>query len=63
MQLDTQFVHLVYEFRSNCNKDAYMHELTTKGFGKMNICMSRFGVLIGWRKYVYECTPFEYVNL
>ncbi len=26
-------------------------------------CMSRFGVRIGWRKYLYECTPFEYVNL
>ncbi len=32
-------------------------------FGKMNICMSRFGVRIGWRKYLYECTPFGYVNL
>ncbi len=25
--------------------------------------MSRFGVRIGWRKYLYECTPFGYVNL
>ncbi len=22
-----------------------------------------FGVHIGWRKYLYECTPFGYVNL
>ncbi len=22
-----------------------------------------FGVRIGWRKYLYECTPFGYVNL
>ncbi len=40
-----------------------MHEQITKEFGKMNICMNRFGVRIGWRKYLYECTPFEYVNL
>ncbi len=44
-------------------KIAYMHEQITKEFGKMNICMSRFGVCIGWRKYLYECTPFGYVNL
>ncbi len=40
-----------------------MHEQITKEFGKMNICMSRFGVRIGWRKYLYECTPLGYVNL
>ncbi len=40
-----------------------MHEQITKEVGKMNICMSRFGVRIGWRKYMYECTPFGYVNL
>ncbi len=22
-----------------------------------------YGVRIGWRKYLYECTPFAYVNL
>ncbi len=22
-----------------------------------------FGVYIGWRKYLYECTPIGYVNL
>ena len=40
-----------------------MHEQITKEFDKMNICMSRFGVRIGWGKYLYECTPFGYVNL
>ncbi len=40
---------------------AYMHFAWE--FGKMNICMSRFGVRIGWRKYLYECTPFGYLNL
>ena len=40
-----------------------MHEQITKEFVKMNICMSRFGVRTGWRKYLYECTPFGYVNL
>ncbi len=40
-----------------------MHEQITKEFGKRNICVSRFGVRIGWRKYLYECTPFGYVNL
>ncbi len=63
LQLDSQCVHLVYAYRSNCNKDAYMHEQITKEFGKMNIRLSRFGVRIGWRKYLYECTPFGYVNL
>ena len=63
LQLDTQCVHLVYAFRSNCNKDAYMHEHTRKGFGKMNICMSIFGIRIGWRKYLNEYTPFGYVSL
>ncbi len=54
---------MVYAYRSNCNKDAYMHEQITKEFGKMNIRMSRFSVCIRWRKYLYECTPFGYVNL
>ncbi len=63
LHLDTQCAHLVCASRSNCNKDAYMHEHTTKGFGKMNICMNRFGVRIGWRKYLNECTPFGYVSL
>ncbi len=54
---------MVYTYRSNCNKDVYMHEQITKEFGKMNICMSMFGVPIGWRKYLYECMPFGYVNL
>ena len=35
----------------------------TKGFDKMNICISRFGIRIGWRKYLIECTPFVYVSL
>ncbi len=30
-----------------------MHEQTTKGFAKMNICKSRFN----------ECKPFGYVSL
>ncbi len=34
LQLDTQCVYLVYAFRSNCNIDAYMHELTTKDLAK-----------------------------
>ncbi len=33
LQLDTQCVHLVYAFRSNCNQNAYMHEQSTKEFG------------------------------
>ncbi len=40
-----------------------MHEQTTKGIDKMNICIGRFGVGIGWRKYLNECTPFGYVSL
>ncbi len=40
-----------------------MHEQTTKEFGKMNICMSIFGVRIGWRNYLNACTPFGYVSL
>ncbi len=40
-----------------------MHEQTTKGFGKMKICMSIFGVRIGWMKYLNECMPFGYVSL
>ncbi len=37
-------VYLVYALRSNCNKDAYMHEQTTKGVGKMNITVSEVGL-------------------
>ena len=36
------------------NKVAYMHEQTTKEFGKMNICITRFGIRIGDRKYLNE---------
>ncbi len=32
LQLDTQCVHLVYAFRTNCNQNAYMHEQSTKEF-------------------------------
>ncbi len=63
LQLDTQCVYQVYALRSNCNKDAYMHEQKTKGVGKMNICMSRFGIRIGDRKYLNEYTPFGSVSL
>ncbi len=55
LQLDTQCIYLVYALRTNCNKDGYMHEQTTKGFGKMNICITRFGIRIGDRKYLNEC--------
>ncbi len=49
----------------NCNSQAkcIMHEQTTKGFGKMNICMSIFVVRIGWRKYLNECAHFGYESL
>ncbi len=40
-----------------------MHEQTTKGFGKMNICITRFGMRIGDRKYLNEYTPFGSVSL
>ncbi len=33
LQLDTQCIHLVYAFRTNCNQNAYMHEQSTKEFG------------------------------
>ncbi len=39
-----------------------MHEQTTKGFGKMNTCISNFGIHIG-RKYLNEYTPFGSVSL
>ncbi len=42
---------------------AYMHEQTTKGFGKMNICITRFGIRIGDRKYLNEYTPIGSVSL
>ncbi len=32
-----------------------MHEQTTKEFGKMNICITRFGIRIGDRK----CKPVQ----
>ncbi len=51
------------EVKSNCNKDAYMHEQTRKGFGKMNICITRFGIRIGDRKYLNEYTPFGSVSM
>ncbi len=57
------FCYLVYALRSNCNKDAYMHEQTSKGFGKMNICITRFGIRIGYRKYLNEYMPFGSVSL
>ncbi len=66
LQLDTKCVYLVYALRSNCNKDAYMHEQTTKEFGKMNIHITRFGIRIGDRKYIVyldEYTPFGSVSL
>ncbi len=43
--------------------NAYMHEQITKGFGIMNICISRFGIRIGDRKYLNEYTPFGSVSL
>ncbi len=49
--------------REGPNKDAYMHEQTTKEFGKMNICITRFGIRIGDRKYLNEYTPFGSVSL
>ncbi len=63
LQLVTQYIYLVYTLRSNCNKDAYMHEQTTKGFGKMNIWITRFGIHIGHRKYLNEYKPFRSVSL
>ncbi len=35
-------------------QNAYMHEQITKGFGIINICISRFGIRIGDRKYLNE---------
>ena len=46
-----------------CNKDAYMHEQTTKGFGKINTCIRIFGIHIGRRKYLNEYTHFTSVSL
>ncbi len=63
LYLDTQYLYLVYALRSNCNKDAYTHEQTTKEFGKMNICITIFGIRIGDRKYLNEYTPFGSVSL
>ena len=63
LQLDTQCVYLIHALRSNCNEYAYMHEQTTKEFGKMNICITRFGIHIGDRKYLNEYTPFGSVSL
>ncbi len=40
-----------------------VHEQTTKGFGKINICITRFGIRIGDRKYLNEYTPFGSVSL
>ncbi len=40
-----------------------MHEQTTKGFGKMNICITRFGIRNGDGKYLNEYTPFGSVSL
>ena len=45
---------MVYTLRFNCNKDAHMHEQTTKEFGKMNVCITRFGIRIRDRKYLNE---------
>ncbi len=39
-----------------------MHE-QIKGFGIINTCISRFGIHIGWRKYLNEYTPFTSVSL
>ncbi len=35
-------------------QNAYMHEQITKGFGKMNTCISRFGIRIGDRKFLKQ---------
>ena len=40
-----------------------MHEQTTKGLGKINICITRFGIRIEGRKYLNEYAPFESVSL
>ena len=39
-----------------------MHE-QIKGFGIMNTCISRFGIHIGWRKYLNDYTSFTSVSL
>ena len=41
--------------------DAYMN--TLEGFGIMNVCINRFGIRIGDRRYLNEYTPFTSVNL
>ena len=33
VQIDTQCLHLVYAYRTNCNLNAYMHDQSTKEFG------------------------------
>ncbi len=33
LQLDTQCVHLVYAFSTNCNQNVHMHKQSTKEFG------------------------------
>ncbi len=66
LQLGTQCVHQKYtHWVANCNSQekCIMHEQTTKGFYKMNICISRFGVRSGWTKYLNEFMPFGYVSL
>ncbi len=63
MHFAWELQYLVYALRSNCNKDAYMHEQTTTGFGKINICITRFGICIGDMKYLNEYTPFGSVSL
>ena len=40
-----------------------MYEQTTKEFGKMNTCISKFGIRIGRRKYLNEYTPFGSLSL
>ncbi len=40
-----------------------MDEQTTKEFGKMNICITRFGIRNGDREYLNEYTPFGSVSL
>ncbi len=40
-----------------------MHEERIKEFGKMNICITRFGIRTGDRKYLNEYTPFGSVSL
>ncbi len=63
-----QCVYLVHSMRIpgiriECLIAILMHEQITREFGIMNICITRFGIRIGDRKYLDEYTLFGSVSL